>query len=76
MVKVISLSDAAYSLLRSLKGSNMSFSDVVMANFNAKAQNKEESLKEMLTWVKQLPKTNHKTNYSQRIDEIVYGLKT
>ena len=75
MVKMVSLSEAAYALLRRHKKAGMSFSDVVNAGRWTAEPEKTESTQDLLNWLNSLPKSRKKTNWSQHIDEIVYGVK-
>jgi len=75
MVKVISLSEPAYRLLKSLKGKDQSFSDVVMERLGNKQPEKTESLQDLIAWIESQPKTGKKVRWSEQVDEIVYGVK-
>lgn len=75
MVKVISLSEEAYALLRRYKGRQMSFSDTVIEHFSEHEKAKTEGTAELLAWIKNLPKSGRRERLSSRIDEIVYGVR-
>ncbi|MEK7084299.1 MAG: hypothetical protein AAB932_03635 [Patescibacteria group bacterium] len=75
MVKMVSLSEPAYALLKRHKAAGMSFSDVVNAGRWETGPEKTESTQDLLRWLDSLPKSKKKTNWSQHIDEIVYGVK-
>jgi predicted CopG family antitoxin len=75
MVKVISLSEAAYAALLRRKKSGMSFSDVVMDSFGSGTESSTESREELLKWLDEKAGRYHgrKENVSQNIDKILYG---
>ena len=75
MVKMVSLSEPAYALLKRHKKAGMSFSDVVNASRWETEPEKTESTQDLLRWLDSIPKSKKKTNWSQHIDEIVYGVK-
>lgn len=75
MVKVISLSEEAYNLLKNMKGGKMSFSDVIVSNLGFGQQKKTENLKDLLNWINSLPPSRKKEAISTKVDEIVYGVK-
>ena len=76
MVKVISLSQDAYHVLKSLKGPKQSFSDVIVERLGGQTPKKTEDLEDLIAWVESRPKKERKTVYlSTRIDEILYGKK-
>ncbi len=74
MVKVISLSEEAYALLRRHKGHNMSFSETVISHFSENCEGKTEGTGELLAWIKALKRSGKKEHLSSRIDEIIYGV--
>ncbi len=75
MVKVISLSEEAYTALRRLKREGMSFSDVVVSVTKEEEKEKTETIDELLVWVKAKSAKfkGKKGNISQNIDSILYG---
>ena len=75
MVKVISLSQAAYNLLKSLKGKHQSFSDVILERLGNEAPKKTETMKDLIEWIERQPKLGKKVRWSEEVDEIVYGVK-
>ncbi len=75
MVKVISLSEEAYSLLKMIKKNGMSFSDVIIQNLLHNNKEKTENLNDLLDFVNKLKKTEIKIKISSNIDNIVYGIK-
>jgi len=75
MVKVISLSERAYAVLKRYKGNNLSFSEAVLARFADEDDEKTEGTKEMLEWIRILKAGGKKEPLHARIDEIVYGVK-
>lgn len=74
MVKVISLSEAAYRTLLQRKKPGMSFSDVVLESAGKDAQ-KTETHADLLAWVKERARKfkGKKENVSENIDKILYG---
>lgn len=74
MVKVISLSEAAYGLLKSLKKPNQSFSDVIIENLGKVEPAKTLSKQDLLDWIESQPKLGKKVRWSEQVDEIVYGV--
>ncbi len=74
MVKMVSLSEAAYALLRRHKKAGMSFSDVVNAGRWEAEPPKTKDLDDLIAWVESFPKSKKKTYGSRHIDEIVYGV--
>ena len=75
MVKVISLSEYAYALLKARKKVEMSFSDVVASLVREEKEEKTKDLPDLIAWAESFPKTKKKTNWSLHIDEIAYGVK-
>jgi predicted CopG family antitoxin len=75
MVKMVSLSEAAYALLRRHKKPNMSFSDVVNSGRWTAEPERTESTKELLDFIRTLPHTGRKEALHAKIDEIVYGVR-
>jgi len=75
MVKVISLSEEAYSLLKMIKKNGMSFSDVIIQNLLHNNKEKTENLNDLLDFVNKLEKIKIKVKISSNIDNIVYGVK-
>jgi predicted CopG family antitoxin len=73
MVKVISLSESAYSRLLSKKKKDMSFSDVVISEISAGDADKDEGVDDLLAWVKTQPREKKKVLWSSQIDKIAYG---
>ncbi len=73
MVKVISLSEYAYALLKSLKGPGQSFSDVVVEQLKTGEPEKTMTWKELADWIESRPKTGKKVRWSEEVDEILYG---
>lgn len=74
MVKVISLSEVAYNLLKQHKKDNMSFSDVILENID-NSKNKTETINDLILWVKGTTPIKKKERISRNVDEIVYGIK-
>jgi len=72
MVKVISLSEKAYSALKLRKQEGMSFSDVVVMHFGKPAE-KTKTKKDLLNWLRSLPRQK-KQDISGNIDRVVYGV--
>ena len=75
MVKVISLSEEAYSFLKMIKKNGMSFSDVIIQNLLHNNKEKTENLNDLLDFVNKLEKIKIKVKISSNIDNIVYGVK-
>ncbi|MBI5226854.1 hypothetical protein HY994_06520 [Candidatus Micrarchaeota archaeon] len=75
MVKVISLSEPAYNLLKSLKGKSQSFSDVIMEKLGKEEPKKTETMQDLIDWIESQPKLGKKVRWSEQVDEIVYGVK-
>ena len=75
MVKVISLSEPAYHLLKSLKGKGQSFSDVILEKMGKHEPEKTEDLDDLIAWIESQPKTGKKVRWSEQVHEIVYGVK-
>ncbi|MBI5635873.1 antitoxin VapB family protein [Candidatus Micrarchaeota archaeon] len=75
MVKVISLSEYAYKLLKQAKRDDTSFSDVVVELLDGKNIEKTKDLSDLLRFVESLPKGGKKVRISQNIDKILYGAK-
>ncbi|MBS3174964.1 antitoxin VapB family protein [Candidatus Woesearchaeota archaeon] len=71
MVKVISLSEEAYKMLKKIKKEGMSFSDVIIENIG-NSKFKTENMKDLIEWVEKLPKKRRKVKIN--IDEIIYGV--
>ena len=71
MVKVISLSEEAYKLLKKMKRNGMSFSEVIVENLINKE--KTEDIQDMIAWIKTLKSGKKKEKID--IDKIVYGVK-
>lgn len=74
MVKVISLSDYAYTLLKSYKRTGMSFSDVILSELSGKQVEKTETLDDLFDWAEKLPKGKWKMS-AKEDDEAAYGVK-
>ncbi|VVB58535.1 Putative antitoxin [Candidatus Anstonella stagnisolia] len=74
MVKVISISEAAYALMRRFKKKDMSFSDVIIANVGQAGGEKVESAQDLLEWIEKQPSKGKKTKLSTQVDSIVYGV--
>ncbi len=75
MVKGISLSEGAYITLKKMKKEGMSFSDVIMEHFGSQYKEKNESLEDLLIWIKGLKISGKKEKISTTLDETVYGVK-
>lgn len=73
MVKVISLSEYAYKLLKQAKREDTSFSDVIVEMFDGKNAGKTKDLSDLLRFVESFPKSGKKERISQNIDKILYG---
>jgi predicted CopG family antitoxin len=74
MVKVISVSEPAYALLKSRKRASMSFSDVILQALAEKEPEKTEDTQELLAWLRSRARKGvHREPFSQNIDQIVYG---
>ena len=73
MVKVISLSEEAYHLLKMAKREGMSFSDIIL-NYFGKHDEKTESLNDLIAWASNLKAKGKKIKASTNVDEIVYGV--
>jgi len=74
MVKVISLSERAYEILKRNKKPDMSFSDIIITHMNHEHNEKKEGTEDLIMWIKQheigsikKEKINH--------DAIAYGVK-
>jgi len=75
MVKVISLSEQAYQILKRNKKQNMSFSDIIVAHMDTDKNNqKTENIDDLLRWIKQQEKGIKK---KEKIDHdlIAYGVR-
>ncbi len=75
MVKVISLSQQAYALLKRLKRPQQSFSDVIVERLGNLHPEKTETMEDLIAWVESQPKRKGKVRWSTQIDEILYGKK-
>ena len=75
MVKVISLSEAAYKELKRMKKEGMSFSDVIINHINNTKTEKTETVKDLIHWAKNLPIKEKKEKISTNIDAIVYSVE-
>ncbi len=75
MVKVISLSEEAYKILKHSKKTNMSFSDVIVQYAGLTQGYKTENINDLLLWTKNLKQIGKKLKISQNVDQIVYGEK-
>lgn len=75
MVKVISLSEQAYKLLKSMKNEGMSFSDVIITNLGKNKNLKIETKQDLINWLKNQKSSGKKQKISTNVDEIVYGVK-
>jgi len=73
MVKMVSLSDDAYALLKLYKRKDTSFSQIITEEFRKKGRKKTKTKKDLIAFIDSLPKTGKKENISGRIDEILYG---
>ncbi len=73
MVKVISLSEEAYKMLKKMKRNSMSFSDVIIENLGHTSINKTDSTKDLIEWIKSLGVSGKKEKISTKVDEIIYG---
>ena len=74
VVKVISLSEEAYKILKKMKRNSMSFSDVIIKNLVHTSKDKTENLKDLIEWTKKLSFPGKKKRISTKIDEIVYDV--
>ena len=72
MVKMVSLSEDAYELLRLYKRKDTSFSQLIIEEFKKKGMRKTKTKKDMIAFVNSLPKTGNKSDISGRIDAILY----
>ena len=76
MVKVISLSQHAYTLLKRLKGPQQSFSDVIVERLGPMQPEKTETMEDLINWIEAQPKRGgKKVQLSTHIDELLYGKK-
>ncbi len=74
MVKVISLSEDAYNVLKQLKRPKTSFSDIIIENLGSDKKNKTLKITDILEWIeKHKSPSNKKENISENIDKILYG---
>ncbi len=73
MVKVISLSEEAYKILKQHKGSKMSFSDTIIEKFS-KNNTKTETISDLLSRIKAKQTYKVKKKIKIDIDKIVYGV--
>ncbi len=73
MVKLISISEEAYALLKRKKKKGMSFSDVIIKEIG-KNENKKP-FKDFIKFVKSLKKGKKKTRASIEHDKIIYGVE-
>ncbi len=76
MVKVISLSEAAYAALLRRKRSGMSFSDVVMSTAGKDAEQKTETHADLYRWLKAKSEgyRGKRKSLVKDIDKIIYGV--
>lgn len=75
MVKVISLSEKAYELLKRNKNRDISFSDIIISYFkDDNSKKKTEDIDDLRVWIKQ-----HETGTKKKVkidhDFIAYGVK-
>lgn len=76
MVKVISLSEPAYRILKGLKKKDQSFSDVVLERLGHHEVKKTKTIQDLIDWVERQPKRRGKKGQlSTRMDEYLYGPK-
>ncbi len=77
MVKMVSLSESAYALLKRHKKPNMSFSDVVERGRWEAEPERTRSKEDLIAWVESLPrpKTRKRTNWSEHLDDLLYGAR-
>ena len=73
MVKMVSLSEDAYELLKLYKRKDTSFSQLIIGEFRKKGGRKTKTKKDLLGYIESLPKSAKKENISAGIDEILYG---
>ncbi len=72
MPKVITISDEAYEKLKRIKG-NRSFSETILSLLK---ERKKITKAEVMKWIGRQEKlVKGKENVSERIDEILYGVK-
>jgi len=74
MVKMVSLSEEAYSILRRMKNEGMSYSDIIVENLGHIDKEKTDTLKDLVNWVKSFSSRKKKEKISTKIDELVYGI--
>lgn len=76
MVKMVSLSEEAYRILKHQKKPGMSFSDVIKDRFREGITDRVDEIPDLIEWINKqdIPK-GKKQHISDRVDEIVYGIK-
>ncbi len=76
-MRKVRLSDKAFAILKSHKKAGMSYSDVVLAMRFSNETKRTKTKDDLIRWIDSLPKSKskRKTNLSQHIDEICYGVK-
>lgn len=75
MVKVISLSEEAYELLKRNKKKDMSFSDVIIQQNHYDRESKKETLKDLVQWIEtHSKKTPIRKKVKYDYDKIIYGV--
>ena len=72
MVKMVSLSESAYALLRRHKKPSMSFSDVVESGRWEAGPEKTQDFEDLVSWAESFPKKK-KVNWSEHVKDILYG---
>ncbi|MBI4399195.1 hypothetical protein HY570_00455 [Candidatus Micrarchaeota archaeon] len=74
MVKVISLSEEAYRLLKQFKKKDRSFSDIIVSQLTSGKKVKTRKLEDLIKWVESLQSKASKNKIRIDIDRVAYGV--
>ncbi len=74
MVKIISLSEEAYSILKKHKKKKMSFSDVIIKKFSEKKE-KKYTLSDLINFVEKQRSSKRKEDIAGKHDLIAHGVE-
>ncbi|MFA4983188.1 MAG: antitoxin VapB family protein [Candidatus Micrarchaeia archaeon] len=75
MVKVISLSNEAYLLLKAFKQPDMSFSDTIISKFKNEPSQKTEDTEDLVSWIESKKSHGKKEPLHSKIDSLLYEAK-
>jgi len=72
MVKVISLSNEAYLLLKAFKQPDMSFSDTILSKFKNNSSQKTEDTEDLVRWIESKKSRGKKEPLHSKINALLY----